>query len=55
MAFSPSAEYGLTDLEMANCYDYEDDFDPDRAYDVEYEVRFYLHFGMLCFDMYKYQ
>ncbi len=39
MAFSQDAELGLTDLEMANGYEYDDDYDADRAFDMEYEVR----------------
>ncbi|XP_064631987.1 E3 ubiquitin-protein ligase PDZRN3-like isoform X3 [Lineus longissimus] len=38
VAFSPSAEMGLTDIEMANgCFDYDDAFEDDRAFDMEYE------------------
>jgi hypothetical protein len=39
VAFSPNAEMGLTDIEMANgCFDYDDAFEDDRAFDMEYEV-----------------
>uniref|UniRef100_A0A0L8G5J6 Uncharacterized protein n=1 Tax=Octopus bimaculoides TaxID=37653 RepID=A0A0L8G5J6_OCTBM len=38
VAFSPSADMGLTDIEMAHAYEFEDPyFDDDRAYDMEYE------------------
>ena len=39
MAFSPTPELGLTDLDLTNGLDYEDEFDPERAFDMEYEVR----------------
>jgi len=38
VAFSPTADIGLTDLDLANGMDYDDVFDDERAYDVEYEV-----------------
>ncbi|CAE1153581.1 unnamed protein product [Acanthosepion pharaonis] len=38
VAFSPSADMGLTDIEMAHAYEFEDPYyDDDRAYDMECE------------------
>ena len=38
VAFDPNVEMGLTDLEMANGLEYDEEFDPDRTFDMEYEV-----------------
>ncbi len=39
VAFAPSMDVGLTDIEMANGLEYDDDaFDDDRVYEMEYEV-----------------
>lgn len=38
VAFSPSADMGLTDIEMAHQFDYDDPYFDERPYDVEYEV-----------------
>jgi hypothetical protein len=40
VAFAPNPDMGLTDLDIANGLDYEDDYDPDRPFDMEYEVIF---------------
>ncbi|KAJ8302049.1 hypothetical protein KUTeg_021036 [Tegillarca granosa] len=37
VAFSPSADMGLTDIEMAHALEYDDAYFEERAYDVEYE------------------
>ncbi|XP_074645999.1 E3 ubiquitin-protein ligase PDZRN3-like [Tubulanus polymorphus] len=37
VAFSPSADLGLTDIEMANGYEYDDTYDDDRPFEMEYE------------------
>lgn len=39
VAFDPNVDMGLTDLEMANGLEYDEEFDPDRTFDMEYEVR----------------
>lgn len=38
MAFSPSAEMGLTDIEMAHNLDLDDCLFDDRQYEMVYEV-----------------
>ena len=38
VAFSPSVDLGLTDIEMANGVDYDEQFDDERAFEMEYEV-----------------
>lgn len=39
MAFSPSTDMGLTDIEMAHNMDYDDPYFDDRVgYEMEYEV-----------------
>ena len=40
MAFSPSAEMGLTDIEMSHNLDFDDPFFDDRQYEMVYEVSF---------------
>ncbi|ESO89887.1 hypothetical protein LOTGIDRAFT_234023, partial [Lottia gigantea] len=37
VAFSPSAEMGLTDIEMSHNMDYDDPYFDDRNYEMEYE------------------
>ncbi|KAK3745033.1 hypothetical protein RRG08_037648 [Elysia crispata] len=37
VAFSPSAEMGLTDIEMAHTLDIDDPFFDDRQYEMVYE------------------
>ncbi|KAL5013272.1 hypothetical protein ScPMuIL_007542 [Solemya velum] len=37
VAFSPSADMGLTDIEMAHQFEYDDPYFDERPYDVEYE------------------
>lgn len=38
VAFSPSAEMGLTDIEMSHNLDFDDPFFDDRQYEMVYEV-----------------
>nr|KAG5704602.1 hypothetical protein BaRGS_031866 [Batillaria attramentaria] len=38
VAFSPSAEMGLTDIEMAHNLDLDDPFFDDRQYEMVYEA-----------------
>lgn len=45
MAFSPSAEMGLTDIEMAHNFDIDDPYFDDRQYEMVYEVRKIRVFG----------
>ena len=40
VAFSPSAEMGLTDIEMSHNLDFDDPFFDDRQYEMVYEVSF---------------
>jgi hypothetical protein len=49
LAFSPSTDMGLTDIEMAHNLDYDDPFFDDRVgYEMEYEVgNFYFLFCCL--------
>ena len=45
MALSQNFDGGLTDIEMANglnVYDFDDTFEDERAFEMEYEVRHYL-------------
>ena len=44
MALSQHFEGGLTDIEMANglnVYDFDDTFEDERAFEMEYEVSFH--------------
>lgn len=46
LAFSPSTDMGLTDIEMAHNMDYDDPYFDDRVgYEMEYEVT-------ICFSRY---
>lgn len=38
VAFSPSADMGLTDIEMSHNLDFDDPYFDDRPYEMEYEV-----------------
>lgn len=47
LAFSPSTDMGLTDIEMAHNMDYDDPYFDDRVgYEMEYEVT--INFSKLC-------
>lgn len=47
LAFSPSTDMGLTDIEMAHNMDYDDPYFDDRVgYEMEYEVT--IGFSVHC-------
>lgn len=39
LGFPPGSELGLTDINMTNGLEYDEEYDPERAFDMEYEVR----------------
>ena len=52
MALAQNFEGGLTDIEMANglnVYDFDDTFEDERAFEMEYEVSLILDYELFIY------